>query len=249
MKNLVILFVVFLGCKGNCQQPANHFKGYFENSSSGSLYQSFHFDGKGHVFINDSIPADFVQIKDKLLVANVNTFYIFSVHTDKITRIDSFENQLDYLRKQHISSSFPFEIYEVNPELLFEYFNVEYDLQTLEPELLMFTNRKIYLEKVKSLCERGLTTACEAFYTAQYITDALDAFTQDKELNTKANPAIPEICNLLIKHDAGKAYFFLAVYYASISNKEKALQNFNLAKKYGSPVIRHQLNEIEKFTK
>lgn len=249
MKNLIILFTVFLAFKGNCQQPGNHFKGYFENSSSESLYRSFHFDGKGHVFINDSLPADFVRVNDKLLVAAVNTFYIFSVTTDKIIHIDSFGNKLDYVKKAKNTVAFPFETYEVNPELLFEYFSMEYDPETLEPQFLLFTDRERYLEKTKSLCKRGLTSACEAFYGAQYMADALEAFAQDKELKVKPNPEIPEICTILRKYDPGKAYFLLAVYYAAINDKETALQNFVLAKKEGSPVIRHQLHEIEKFTK
>ncbi len=197
--------------------------------------------------INDSIAGVFIKEKNKIYIVSNTGFYFFNIEPNKIIRIDSFDNKLDYYKMNTSTNSIVFDTSKVNPELLYEYISYEYDLKTLEANLSLFTENEKYFIKMQSLCERGLGIACESYIDGIRMNQFRDGFVNNTELEFKQNVEIENICILYAKINPGKAYFQLSIYYASIKNNEKAKYYFELAKLNADPFLSKQLNEIEQY--
>src|SRR5690606_24552036 len=96
------------------------------------VIKTFAFNGKGHVLINDTISGNFVQEKNNLYVSSKEGFFFFKTERNKIVRIDTFGNQLDYLKKSDNQIPKIFDSSNLDPILFYEYFTYENDIELLE---------------------------------------------------------------------------------------------------------------------
>lgn len=246
MKKKLYLIPLLFSLGVQSQKISTNFEGYFENRQTNTPFHSFHFDGKGHTLINDTISGVFFKQQEKVYVTDGVHFFIFKTANKTITGIDTFGNEAVYM-KIIPHSTIQFETYKVNPKLLSDYFNFEYDIETNESKMPLFSNPEQYLKKTEKLCIEGLTVACEAYLAAQYLQYIQIAYKTDTAFQITKNKEIEKICTIYAQFDPGKAYLFLAAYYASLKDNSQALDNFNRAKKYGNSSTQREAAKLAPY--
>lgn len=254
MKKRILIILFLIHSVIFAQNPQTTFHGIFETNYNDpdykyTNYNKFHFDGKGHVLINDTISGIFIEDKNKLYIASQIQFFFFKIEPNKIVRFDEFDNNLNYFKKNQTQDSTLFDSSKVNAKLLYEYISYEYDLKNFESNLLMFTENETYLSKMQSLCKSGLDIACESYIEGIRMNQLRDAFANNTEFEFKQNTEIENICILYAKFNPGKAYYQLSIYYASIKNIEKAKHYFELTKQNADSFLTKQLIELENIIK
>lgn len=228
MKRKGIIWVILsVGITLNAQTPSNNLEGYFKNNKKDALYTSIHLDGKGHALINEGFQAEYMQNGEKLYVFPDKSVFVFKVEDGKLKGESNWVEKAVF-RKNEVPFSeepFAFPAYTVDPVLLFDFYKLNYKEGTDEGSFYMFEAEDDYLKKTMALCDKGLTSACGAYFGLLYLQSAggLNALLDKNALKGfSKNPQMEEVANRMITMGDVRGYGLLGSYLYAIGEEEEA---------------------------
>lgn len=232
MKKFTILVLALASFAVNAQTISNNLSGYFQNSKKDALYSSIYLDGKGHAIISDSFSAEYFQKEDTLYVFPDKSVFIFKLEKGKLKGLSSWVEKNTFKQtttpnEEEIAS---FDSSKIDPELLYEYYKLNYTDGTDEVSFYAFENEQDYLKKTEELCNKGLTSACGAYFGMLYIESSgglSSILGENEEASFKENPKMEKIANKMISLNDMRGYSLLGSYYYALGNTDKAMELYN----------------------
>lgn len=245
---LAIALIYCISLTSFAQTATNDINGYFKNSKKDELYSSFHFNGKGHAIINDSYPAEYFIKNNLLYIFPDKSVFIFKIEKNKIKGISNWVDKQIYKQTnppKNTDLEIDFESYIIDPELLYQYYILNFNEGTDEASWDVFEDSENYTTKLQELCNKGLTTACGALFGMTYISSnrGLESIFETKEVTQ--NSELETIANKIIALNDNRGYLLLGTYYYSLGETEKAKQLLIEASENGNVQAALKLFEIE----
>lgn len=231
-KKGMIWGALLIGTVLNAQAPSNNLEGYFKSNKKDALYTSIHLDGKGHALINDGFQAEYVQNGDKLYVFPDKSVFVFKVENGRLKGESSWVEKATFKKSEVPFSEEPFVFpaYTVDAGLLFDFYKLNYKEGTDEGSFYMFENEEDYIKQMASLCDKGLTSACGAYFGTLYLQSAggLESLLDENALKGfSKNPEMEEIANRMIMLGDVRGYGLLGSYLYAAGNEQEALKVYN----------------------
>lgn len=210
----------------SAQSITNSLKGYYKSTSKNDLYTSFYFNGDGHALINDGYPAEYVQVENIVYLFPDKSVFVFELKDKNLIGKSNWVEKATY--KTSTIPDFGEEItipqYTIVPNLLYEFYKINYEIGTDQPNYDFYSDYDTYTARLKNLCDKGLTTACGGYFGLLYI-ESLGGIDQLLDSNThaiKPNKEIEKIGELMIQRGDIRGYGLLGSYYLAIGNNDKA---------------------------
>lgn len=234
MRKFLIFFVLnYFAVSALGQAVSNSLSGSYVNGDPKAMYSSIAFDGKGHAVINDSFQAEYFQKDDVLYILPDKSVFIFKVEKNQLKGHSSWVEENTFKPSDPtivLEESVSFPSYPVNPQLLYEFYQLNFIEGTDQIRLDMIENEQEYQKQMESLCKQNLTVACGAYFSMLYLEHSggfSSLFSSKKENTFQENPEMENIAKKMISLGDYRGYSLLGSYYYALENHEKALDIYN----------------------
>ena len=228
MKKYFFLIGALFSLNTWAQNISNNLSGYFQNTEKDALYTSLYLNGDGHALINDGFPATYFQKEQTLYVFPDKSVFIFKIVNGKLQGQSSWVEKTTFKPTEIpvFEEPIAFDTYEINPELLCRFYQLNYTEGTDKARFNLFENEAEYRTQMQELCNQGLTAACGAYFGLLYMeaSGGFDSLLTNNTENFTETPELEAVAQKMIALNDLRGYSLLGSYYYALGAHEKAIK-------------------------
>lgn len=249
MKKILLITSLFCQFTSFSQETTNQLKGYYINNQVDDLYTELHFLGNGHALINNSYLSEYIQVNNQLYIFPDKGIFIFQIEDNKLKGINSWVENTEFVLKQtaEIENNVYVPNYTINPELLYQFYTLNYEIGTDQIKMSFLTDSEKYTEDIENLCNQGLNTACVVLFGTKFIEaqGGLNSLLSNNNPDFKANSELEHIAQQLIDSGDPRGYGLLGTYYLAIKDEVKGYEALTKGMELGDLKSSNLLMELE----
>lgn len=227
IKTILVTAFLAITYTTSAQNSTNSLSGYYKVTKKDALYTSIHLDGNGHALISDSFQAEYFQKDDLLYVFPDKSVFIFKIDKNQLKGISNWVAKSNYKKTEvPLNDDYErnFSTYVVNPNLLYEFYLLNFEEGTDEMKLDVLNDPEAYNAQLEKLCAKGLTSACGALFGMKYMEAAggLSEILNDNATTIKEDKQLEKLAQQMIDAEDFRGYSLLGSYYYALGNVSKA---------------------------
>ncbi len=234
---LTFAITLLISLHANSQKIDNNLLGRYEG-----LYSShYEFDANGKVIYNDKEGIFFTKGDSIIIFVDKSSDKFIKVKNKIIGASKNIKDE-EWSKKtiEVVSKRKNDETALKNANLLNEYYKA---MNMKDPYLYLFANNinQEKIQKVKNICEKGLGIACLGYSDFLYF----EYIKTGSEGKMAKNDEFVATCNKAIELGETKGHLSLGIYYKTIGEKQKALQELKKGKNKGNDDCTKLIDKIE----